>query len=145
MQVDSVALDVKLKLIVPGNHTPVAKRIPAKLTYDQLMAKAKALASKHGLLDSQDPVITYKDETEWANLEVEDDDDLELALAKAVTSDSKSITFFIKTSKSIAQIDSQSAASQSKQEMKSTAASVADPEDEEMKGDGDDEAPVKGK
>ena len=50
------------------------------------------------MLDDKDPIITYKDESEWENLEVEDDDDLELALAKAMTSDSKSITFFIKTS-----------------------------------------------
>ena len=129
MQVDSVKLDVKLKLVVPGNCTPIAKRIPASTDFAQLVSKAKALAAKHNMLDDKDPIITYKDESEWENLEVEDDDDLELALAKAMTSDSKSITFFIKTSQSVAQEDFKP---------------VANPDDEEMKGD-DDEAPVKGK
>ena len=89
-------------LVVPGNRTPIAKRVPAKMDYESLISKAKALAAKHQMLDEKDPVITYKDEDEWANLEVEDDDDLELAIAKAMSSEAKSITFFIKTSKSVA-------------------------------------------
>lgn len=99
------------------------------MDFAQLVTKAKALAAKHNMLDDEEPVISYKDEGEWANLEVEDDDDLELAIAKSMSSDSKSITFFIKTSKSVAPKDVKV---------------VCEPEDEEMKGD-DDEAPVKGK
>jgi hypothetical protein len=116
-------------LVVPGNRTPVAKRLPAKVDFDGLMAKAKALAAKHGMLDDQDPVISYKDDEEWANLEVEDNDDLELALAKAMTSEQKNLTFFVKTSKTVAQ-------PQQKPKVQS--------DDEEMK-DGDDEVRVRGK
>lgn len=76
-------------LVVPGNRTPIAKRIPAKMDFEGLISKAKALASKHNMLDEKDPVITYKDEEDWANLEVEDDDDLELAIAKALSSEAK--------------------------------------------------------
>ena len=126
---ESTNLDVKLMLVVPGNRTPIAKRIPAKMDYKTLVTKAKALAAKHDMLDEKEPVITYKDEGEWANLEVEDDDDLELALAKAFSNEAKAITFFIKTSKSVAQQDVKK---------------PVEMEDEEMKQE-EDEVPVKGK
>ena len=128
MQAISNNLDVKLVLSVPGANTPVAKRVPSNMNFAALMTKAKALAAKHDMLDDKDPVITYKDEEDWTNLEVEDDDDLELAFAKVMTSEKKQLTFYIKTSKSVE-------------------APVAAPKkdvDEEMKGDEKD-APVKGK
>ena len=129
MQAINNNLDVKLVLQVPGANTPVAKRVPSSMNFDGLMNKAKALAAKHDMLDGKDPVITYKDEEDWTNLEVEDDDDLELAFAKVMTSEKKQLTFYIKTSKSV----------------------VAPPKaapsmdiDEEMKSD-DKDVPLKGK
>ena len=87
MQAISNKLDIKLKLIVPGNRTPVAKRLPAKLDFTKLVTKAKELAAKHRMLaDNEEPVISYKDEDDRTNLEVEDEDDLELAIAKALSS-----------------------------------------------------------
>jgi hypothetical protein len=104
---------VKLKLHVPGNTTPIAKRIPAtNLNFASLIKKATQLAEKHNMHDGKAPVITYKDSEDWSNVEIEDDDDLELALAKAISTNPPAITFFIKTSKSSCAEPSQAAVDQ---------------------------------
>ena len=101
MQVENnTQLDIRLQIMGPRKADPIAKRIANQFTYDELIVKAKEMATKYEMLDADgsDPKIKYSEGKQRIKYEIEDNEDLELAFANA--NKSKSITFYIKTAKS---------------------------------------------
>ena len=128
MQANNNNLNVKLVLSVPGSKTPVSKRVQFNSNFEALLTKAKVLVAKHDMADDNDPVITYRDKVAGTYLEVDNDNDLGLAVSKAMKTEKKQLTFYLKTSKSLAAPE----------------AALTKDSDEEVKGDEKD-TPAKGK
>jgi hypothetical protein len=62
MEAINTQLDIKLQLGGPNKSEPIVKRVTNQIAYEELMAQAKELASKHDMLmDQEEPILKYSE------------------------------------------------------------------------------------